>query len=95
MFYANSNSPYILLKISLPAEDMFFEHVVRNVNGKTIYFKLAPTYALYLACRYRLSKLYRPEMGPTERAQRLSAFLNKMADIIDRTVEVENSSFWE
>ena len=72
---------------------MFFEHVVRNVNGKTIYFKLAPTYALYLACRYRLSKLYRPEMGPTERAQRLSAFLNKMADIIDRTVEVKN--FWE
>nr|XP_054753756.1 afadin-like [Lytechinus pictus] len=80
-------------------EDTFFDVVVRQVNGAQIYFKLAPTYALYLACRYRLSKLYRPEMGPTERAQRLSAFLNKMADIIDRTVEEESQvagalTFW-
>ncbi|XP_022089801.1 afadin-like isoform X2 [Acanthaster planci] len=74
------------LEFKEAAEDKFLTTFIRDVNGASIYFKLAPTYTLYLGCRFRLSKLYRPEMGPTERAQRLTAFLNKTADLIDRTV---------
>ncbi|XP_071801654.1 uncharacterized protein [Asterias amurensis] len=87
------------LEFKEAVEDKFLSAFIQEVNGANIYFKLAPTYTLYLGCRFRLSKLYRPEMGPTERAQRLTAFLNKTADLIDRTVEKNNQiagvlAFW-
>ncbi|XP_072037063.1 LOW QUALITY PROTEIN: uncharacterized protein [Amphiura filiformis] len=71
-------------------EDQFLSAIVSEVDGQHVHFRLAPAYTLYLASRFRLSKMYRPEMGPTERAQRLTAFLNKIADLVDRTAQQDN-----
>lgn len=51
-------------------------------------FKLAPTYALYMAARYRASTHYRPDMTPTERAHRLTALMNKVSSLIQLVVQV-------
>ena len=77
-------------RIFLADEDQFLAAIVSEVDGQHVHFRLAPAYTLYLASRFRLSKMYRPEMGPTERAQRLTAFLNKIADLVDRTAQVKS-----
>ncbi|KAJ7394252.1 adherens junction organization [Desmophyllum pertusum] len=38
-------------------EDAFFAAVISEVNGDRVHFKLAPTYTLYMCCRYRTSRL--------------------------------------
>ncbi|XP_071956570.1 afadin-like isoform X2 [Antedon mediterranea] len=76
-----------ILEFRENAEDAFLEAIIANVNASAMPFKLSPTYNVYMALRYRLSRLYRPEMGPTERAQKLTALLNKMADLVERTVQ--------
>ncbi|KAJ8027229.1 Afadin [Holothuria leucospilota] len=83
---------YILpatLEFREPSENAFLKALIAEVNGAHVHFKLAPTYALYLACRYRLSKAYRPNIDLTERAQRLTPFINKIADVIDNTVRAQ------
>ncbi|XP_077977276.1 uncharacterized protein LOC144432854 isoform X2 [Glandiceps talaboti] len=88
-----------ILEFKESGEDAFLASIISEVNGAAVQFKLAPTYCLYMAGRYRQSRQYRPEMSPTERAQRMTALTNKMADMIERTI-VENQdiagalSFW-
>ncbi|XP_033113296.1 afadin-like isoform X2 [Anneissia japonica] len=76
-----------ILEFRENAENDFLEALIAEVNAAAMPFKLSPTYSVYMALRYRLSRLYRPEMGPTERAQKLTALLNKMADLVERTVQ--------
>ncbi len=75
-------------------EDAFLATVVSEVNGAAVQFKLAPVYTLYMAARYRISKLYRPDISPQERAHRLTALLRKVAHMLQQTVQV-SVRVWE
>ncbi|XP_014679593.1 PREDICTED: afadin-like, partial [Priapulus caudatus] len=68
------------------AEHEVVDHIAR-ADGAPLRFKLAPTYALYMAVRYRASRQYRPDSAPAERAHRLTAFANKIAHVVGETVE--------
>ena len=70
------------------AQDAFFAYVISEVNGAAVHFKLAPTYTLYLACRYMMSPDYRPELGGAEHARVVSLTTRKMAMNAQSTVHV-------
>ena len=69
-------------------EETFFHAVITDVEPSAPQFKLAPTYTLYLAARYRASTHYRPELQPTERAHRLTVMLANVASMIQRVIQV-------
>lgn len=73
-------------------EDAFFAAVISEVNGDRVHFKLAPTYTLYMCCRYRTSPAYREEISRQERSERLTHTVQKIANMVRSTVE-ENSQF--
>ncbi|OQV23477.1 Afadin [Hypsibius exemplaris] len=80
-------------------EDAFLVGVIINPNPVGVNFKLAPTYILYMAARYRGSTNFRPEVVPMERAHLLSKFLRKIATIFSRVVgdnqdHAEYLCFW-
>ncbi|XP_029161608.1 uncharacterized protein LOC114933276 isoform X3 [Nylanderia fulva] len=80
-------------------EDTFFYTVITDVEPSAPQFKLAPTYTLYLAARYRASTHYRPELQPTERAHRLTVMLANVATMIqrviqDRCMNTSSLAFW-
>ncbi|XP_076674496.1 adherens junction formation factor afadin isoform X4 [Andrena cerasifolii] len=68
-------------------EETFFHAVITDVEPSAPQFKLAPTYTLYLAARYRASTHYRPELQPTERAHRLTVMLANVAAMIQRVIQ--------
>ncbi|KAF3422583.1 hypothetical protein E2986_06206 [Frieseomelitta varia] len=68
-------------------EETFFHAVITDVEPSAPQFKLAPTYTLYLAARYRASTHYRPELQPTERAHRLTVMLANVASMIQRVIQ--------
>lgn len=68
-------------------EAVFLEAVVGQLDWAAVQFKLAPTYTLYMACRYRASTHFRPEISPAERAQRLTALANRVGTLVRATVE--------
>ncbi|CAN8002103.1 unnamed protein product [Ixodes hexagonus] len=68
-------------------EAVFLEAVVGQLDWASVQFKLAPTYTLYMACRYRASTHFRPEISPAERAQRLTALANHLGVLVRTTVE--------
>ncbi|XP_028968030.1 afadin [Galendromus occidentalis] len=68
-------------------ENVFLDSVVSRLDPAQVQFKLAPTYTLYMAARYRASTHFRPECSPNERAQRLTKVINKVASSIHRCVE--------
>lgn len=70
-------------------EDAFFAAVVSEVNGDRVQFKLAPTYTLYMCCRYRISPAYREELSKLQRGDRLSVTVQKIANMVRSTVEVK------
>lgn len=70
-------------------EDAFFAAVVSEVNGDRVHFKLAPTYTLYMCCRYRISPVYREELSKLQRGERLSVTVQKIANMVRSTVEVK------
>lgn len=51
-------------------------------------FNLSPTYALYMAARYRASTHFRPETTPNDRAHRLTALMNKVATVMHQVIQV-------
>ena len=65
---------------------MFFPPVIQillfgfavSLDVNNVQFKLAPTYTLYMATRFRASTHYRPELVPEERAVRLTEMLNQV-----------------
>lgn len=73
---------------TIVGEDMFLSAVISQADTVHTQFKLAPTYTLYMAARYRASTHYRPEMTPNERAHRLTSLMNKVSSLIQLVVQV-------
>ncbi|KAJ8402828.1 hypothetical protein AAFF_G00361420 [Aldrovandia affinis] len=69
------------------SEDAFLSAVINYTNSSTVHFKLSPTYALYMTCRYVLSGHYRPDMSPAERTHRVIAVVNKMVRMMEGVIQ--------
>lgn len=76
-----------VLEFREETEDSFFNAITVGLDVNAVQFKLAPTYTIYMATRFRASTHYRPELIPEERAVRLTEMLNAVADCIFGTVE--------
>ncbi|XP_059470521.1 afadin isoform X2 [Neocloeon triangulifer] len=88
-----------VLEFREETRDALLETLIGSLDTSSVHFKLAPTYALYLATRYRASTHYRPDLTPTERAQRLSVLLEQVASqiqqvVVERPTEAESLTFW-
>ncbi|XP_026465640.1 afadin isoform X3 [Ctenocephalides felis] len=88
-----------VLEFPEPPQDIFLRHVITELDVNIPTFKLAPVYTLYLCARYRASTHYRPELQPTERANKLTILLHQIANIIqdvikDRYKDAKSLSFW-
>lgn len=80
-------------------QEQFLARVITHLDVSTPTFRLAPAYTLYLCARYRASTHYRPELTPTERAQKLTLLLQHAAMLIrhtiqDRSTESSSQAFW-
>ena len=71
-----------VLEFREETEDAFFNAITIGLDVNPVQFKLAPTYTIYMATRFRASTHYRPELIPEERAIRLTAMLDAVADAI-------------
>ncbi len=76
-----------VLEFREDTEDSFFNAITLSLEVNAVQFKLAPTYTIYMATRFRASTHYRPELIPEERAVRLTAMLDNVSDMIFATVE--------
>ncbi len=65
--------------------DSFF--LFSETDTRQIVFRLAPTYSLYLMARYQASTLFRPELNPMERAQRLTLTLSRVGAMMQAIVK--------
>ena len=88
-----------VLEFREETEEVFFNDVISGLDITKVHFKLAPTYTLYLATRFRASTHYRPELIPEERAVRLTDMLNYVADQMYGVIEAnqreaEPLAFW-
>ncbi|KAG0725923.1 Afadin [Chionoecetes opilio] len=80
-------------------EDAFLHAITTDLDPTDIQFKLAPTYTLYMAARFRASTHYRPDLSPTERAQRLTEMLTKVAAMVQNVIHSRHGdptslAFW-
>ena len=71
-----------VLEFREETEREFFNALTFGLDPGLASFKLAPTYTIYMATRFRASTHYRPELVPEERAVRLTDMLNRTADMI-------------
>ena len=78
----------MIIILSFLGEDAFLNSIINDVNGNSIQFKLAPTYTLYMAVRYRVRKLKSMDLSASECSHWINAFTNKVVNIIERTVQV-------
>ncbi|XP_053737059.1 afadin isoform X3 [Synchiropus splendidus] len=69
------------------SEDTFLSAIINYTNSSTVHFKLSPTYVLYMACRYVLSPVYRPDMSPSERTHKVIAIVNKMVSMMEGVIQ--------
>ena len=69
-----------VLEFREDTEEIFFDALTLNLDPSMANFKLAPTYTIYMATRFRASTHYRPELVPEERAVRLTEMLNRVSD---------------
>ncbi|KAJ8732197.1 hypothetical protein PYW08_014927 [Mythimna loreyi] len=76
-----------VLEFPEAGQAQFLAAVISRLDPHAPAFKLAPVYTLYLCARYRASTHYRPELTPTERAHKLTAFLHHVATLIHATVQ--------
>ncbi|XP_048456576.1 afadin isoform X8 [Rhincodon typus] len=81
------------------SEDAFLSAIVNYTNSSTVHFKLSPTYALYMTCRYVLSSQYRPDMSPSERTHKVIAIVNKMVSMMEGVIQKQKNiagalAFW-
>ncbi|XP_063890588.1 afadin isoform X2 [Helicoverpa armigera] len=88
-----------VLEFPEAGQAQFLAAVITHLDPHAPAFKLAPVYTLYLCARYRASTHYRPELTPTERAHKLTAFLHHVAKLIHATVQERCSdsaaqAFW-
>lgn len=83
-------------------EEVFFHAIITDVDPigpLSPSFKLAPTFTLYLAARYRASTHYKPELTPTARAHRLTVMLMNVSTMIyqvicERSMDGPSLSLW-
>ena len=68
-------------------EDAFLSSVIPQVDGARVVFKLAPTYSLYMALRYRLQRSQASNQ-PGEKEMRVNRLVEKIAEYIHHTVQV-------
>lgn len=73
-----------MLEFREDTEEVFFDGLTINLDPSMANFKLAPTYTIYMATRFRASTHYWPELVPEERAVRLTDTLNRVADRVLR-----------
>jgi len=71
-----------VLEFREDTEVTFFNALTIQLDPSGVNFKLAPTYTIYMATRFRASTHYRPELVPEERAVRLTEMLNRVSDMI-------------
>ncbi len=77
-----------VLEIKEETEETLLNEIITSLDPNVPSFKLAPAYCLYLMARYRASTHYRPELTPTERAHRLTLMLARVANIIQKVIQV-------
>ncbi|CAL1290125.1 unnamed protein product [Larinioides sclopetarius] len=80
-------------------EEAFLNAAITQLDPSQVQFKLSPTYALYMAARYRASTHFRPETTPNDRAHRLTALMNNVAAVMhqviqDRYRDASALAFW-
>ncbi|KAG7465662.1 hypothetical protein MATL_G00155950 [Megalops atlanticus] len=99
----DSSGPELTLPASIEfresSEDAFLSAVINYTNSSTVHFKLSPTYALYMTCRFVLSSRYRPDMSPAERTHRVIAVVNKMVRMMEGVIQKQKNmagalAFW-
>lgn len=88
-----------VLELWEETEEPFLNSIITNVDVNQVHFKLAPTYTLYLAVRYRASTHFRPTATVEERAVRLTEFTNKFCQMIKYVIHINHSdpsrlAFW-
>ena len=71
-----------VLEFREDTEVTFFNALTLQLEPSGVNFKLAPTYTIYMATRFRASTHYRPELVPEERAVRLTEMLNRVSEMI-------------
>jgi len=71
-----------VLEFREETEVTFFNALTIQLDPSGVNFKLAPTYTIYMATRFRASTHYRPELVPEERAVRLTEMLNRVSEMI-------------
>uniref|UniRef100_A0A6A7FPY9 Afadin-like n=1 Tax=Hirondellea gigas TaxID=1518452 RepID=A0A6A7FPY9_9CRUS len=76
-----------VLEFREDSEDTFFHNITTALDPTDVQFKLAPTYTLYMAARFRASTHYRPELPPMDRAQRLTVMLSKVAALLHNVIQ--------
>lgn len=88
-----------VLEFREESEDAFLHSITTDLDPIDVQFKLAPTYTLYMAARFRASTHYRPELSPTERAHRLTEMLTKVAAMVQNVIHSRHGdptslAFW-
>jgi len=88
-----------VLELWEETEEPFLNSIITNVDVNQVQFKLAPTYTLYLAVRYRASTRFRPNATVEERAVRLTELTNKFCQMIKYVIHINHSdpsrlAFW-
>lgn len=68
-------------------EEAFLSAAISQLDPSQVQFKLSPTYALYMAARYRASTHFRPETTPNDRAHRLTALMNNVAAVMHQVIQ--------
>ncbi|KAF0290737.1 Afadin [Amphibalanus amphitrite] len=79
-----------VLEFREETEDAFLRAVITRLDPSSLQFKLAPTYTLYMAARFRASTHYRSDLSPNERALRLTNVLAKVASMIRDVVQASD-----
>ncbi|XP_064119652.1 afadin-like isoform X5 [Macrobrachium nipponense] len=88
-----------VLEFREESEDAFLHTITTDLDPTDVQFKLAPTYTLYMAARFRASTHYRPDLSPTERAHRLTEMLTKVAAMVQNVIHSRHGdptslAFW-
>lgn len=79
-----------VLEFREETEEAFLHAIITDLDPNAVGLKLAPTYTLYLAARYRASTHYQPDLTPTERADRLTILLARVAAMIQNVIQVSS-----
>ncbi|KAI0213549.1 Afadin [Lamellibrachia satsuma] len=76
-----------MLEFREEGEDAFLAAVISEVNGAAVQYKLAPTYTLYMAIRYRIARVSHPNLRMAERAHWIASLVSKIANMVHQTIQ--------